>query len=89
MKQSQLYMILGTMHFVGSLMTKDIGNSLLLLTMFIFWSFTAIFSLKFEYKMARIERTHERVKFHLIVELLESIRLNLENIRLTKSKKKK
>jgi len=89
MKYSQLYMLMGTMHFVGSLFTTKFSNSLLLLGMAVYWFMCAIIFLKKESELSRVEKKLERLKDQYVIEFLENIKLNLEQIRLTNSKKKK
>jgi len=71
MKYSQLYMLLGGMCFVGSLLTSKLSSSLMLLFMFLFWQISAIYVMPKEFKMEKIERKLERAKFDLIVQLLD------------------
>jgi len=74
MKHSQLYMLLGGMCFVGSLLTSKLSSSLLLLGMFIFWQICAILMMPKEFELEKIQRKLERAKFELIVDLLEQWR---------------
>jgi len=89
MKYSQLYMLMGTMHFVGSLLTHNLSSSLLLFGMATYWYICAIIFLKKESELLRVEKKLERLKDQYVIEFLENIKLNLEQIRLTNSKKKK
>ena len=74
MKNSQLYMLLGGMCFVGSLLANHLWDSLLLFGMFIFWNFCAIYIMPKEFQMERAERMHARAKFEIIIHLLEQRR---------------
>ena len=67
-------MLLGGMNFVGSLLTSKLTSSLLLLGMFIYWSFCALFTMPKEFLLDKIAKTHERAKFEIIVHLLEQRR---------------
>jgi len=88
MKQSQLYMLMSIICFVGSLLTNHIWDSMLLFVMFFFWSIFSIFFLLAEIKIEKLQRKLERAKDQCIIRFLENIQLNLENIRLNNPKKK-
>jgi len=64
-------MLFAQMCFVGSLLTSKLSSSLMLLGMFVFWNSCALFIMERENSLERIERTHERAKFEIIVHLLE------------------
>ena len=74
MKNSQVYMILGGMCFVGSFLTNHVWDSFLLILMFFFWSGCALFIMPKEFLLDKIAKTHERAKFEIIVHLLEQRR---------------
>jgi len=67
-------MLLGGMNFVGSLLTNKLTSSLLLLGMFIYWSFCALFTMPKEFKIERMERQCENLKFDMIIKSLENLR---------------
>ena len=79
MKQSQLYMILGQMCFVGSFLTNHLWDSLLLFIMMIYWFGATIFAHFMERKMEMLERLSKRLKDEIIIETL---------IKLSKGKKR-
>jgi len=83
MKNSQLYLLLGGMCFVGSLLTSKLSNSLLLFFMFFFWNFSALYIMRLEKKESEFERSIERMKDEMIFSVLEN-----ENRKLKKNAKK-
>ena len=83
MKNSQLYLLLGGMCFVGSLLTSKLSNSLLLFFMFLFWNFSALYIMRKESELEKFERSIERMKDEMIFSVLEN-----ENRKLKKNAKK-
>ena len=83
MKNSQLYLLLGGMCFVGSLLTSKLSNSLLLFFMFFFWNFSALYIMRKESELEKFERSIERMKDEMIFSVLEN-----ENRKLKKNAKK-
>lgn len=70
MKQSQLYMILGQMCFVGSFLTNHLWDSLLLLIMMFYWFGATLFSFWMERRIERLERLSQRLKDEIILDSL-------------------
>jgi len=61
MKNSQMYILLGGMCFVGSLLTNHLWDSLLLIGMMLFWHILAIIIIPKENELEMLEmRLEER-----------------------------